>query len=52
MENRFLLTGLINGNKEYLWFDCEHDLLEFIDSNDVSDYDAIEIISCREILNK
>ena len=50
MENRFLLTGLINGIRDYLWFENEDELLEFIDSNGVSEYDAIEIINARDII--
>ena len=52
MDNKFLLTGTINGVKDYVWFEHEYELLEFIARNDVINYEAIEIFNCREVVSE
>ena len=51
MEQNFLLTFSWNSGfrYNYAWFEFEDDLKQFIKENDITVYEAIEILNSREI---
>lgn len=53
--NRFLLTYEVEDGygevlSEYDWFETEREMKEFIEVQNVTVVEALEIIECREIL--